>query len=813
MHQRFFSVLFFGFLVLWFLGSFVSFSYAGALVYSTYLGGSRIGWDFGDGIALDPAGNAYITGVTYSSTPSNDFPTTAGAFDTTYNGGNADVFVSKLNVTGSALVYSTYLGGSGYDDGYEIAVDPVGNAYITGMTSSSDFPTTPGAFDTSFNGWYDVFVTKLNASGTALVYSTYLGGSNKDYGEGIALDSAGNAYITGWTFSSNFSTTVGAYDTAYHSCFVSKLNPSGTGLIYSTYLGGSGGEEGRGIAVDASGNAYIIGVTGSGFPTTAGVWDTSYNGFQDGFVSKLNPSGTGLVYSTYFGGSDDDYSSDIAVDAFGNTYLTGRTSSSDFPTTAGAFDTTDNGVWDVFVSKLNSTGSALAYSTYLGGSGDFDYGWDIAVDPVGNAYVTGYTNSSNFPTTPGAFDTTFNGGGFDLSDVFVSKLNATGSALAYSTYLGGSGDDGGFNIALDNAGNAYITGWTDSSDFPTTAGAFDTSLNGGDDVFVTKLSLVPTITTTYFNTSGSFDFSTDTSNWLLEKYGNGISPGYLSWIGAYQCIAITQTPGQKGKLTQVFSVPSSGWYTATARVLTDISNVNKQQKVYLYLQQLNSALDIVATGNQVIQPGSGGLNVGGWKPLEISFYATGTILAVQVVAINNTNSGATGNLYIDDIWVYAGGPQVSTPIPITNPSFESGTTGWLIQPYGDAVSAGVWTEWSGFLIGGQGSGEKGKASQLYSASTSETHGSLWVFSAATSMSQTQKVYLYIYSYDNAYNKIIESGNAILQPGRWTPAEWHQLQFGYTPFTQYNAIQLVAINPIGNPNQAIYFDDVAITQEP
>jgi len=459
------------------------------LFYSTYLGGGFN--DSGHGIAVDAIGNAYVTGLTHSA----DFPTTTGAFDTTASG-LFDAFVTKLNPTGSApLVYSTYLGGDDTDQGNGIAVDAMGNVYVTGLTLSADFPTTADAFDTTFNGFFDAFVTKLNPSGSApLVYSTYLGGVDRDTGRGIAVDAMGDAYVTGDTFSSDFPTTADAFDTTFNGffdAFVTKLNPSGTApLVYSTYLGGVDRDTGRGIAVDVAGNAYVTGETGgSGFPTTPLAFDTTLGGSIDAFVTKLNPTGSApLVYSTYLGGSDFEEGLAIAVDAMGNAYVTGDTGSSDFPTTTGAFDTTLSGSSDAFVTKLNPTGTApLVYSTYLGGSGGetgYDIGYGIAVDAMGNAYVTGDTRSSDFPTTAGAFDSTLGG----CCDAFATKLNPTGSApLVYSTYLGGSDFEDGLAIAVDALENAYVTGQTNSADFPTTMGAFDTAYNGEGDAFVAKI--------------------------------------------------------------------------------------------------------------------------------------------------------------------------------------------------------------------------------------------------------------------------------------------------------------------------------------
>ena len=453
------------------------------LSYSTYLGGS--GHEEGFGIAVDAGGNVYVTGITFSS----DFPTTAGALDTAFSG-SSDAFVTKLNPTGSALVYSTYLGGSGSEEGTGIVVDADGNAYVTGTTLSTNFPTTAGAFDTIFGGLTDVFVTKLNPTGSGLVYSTYLGGSRSDRGRGIALDAAGNTFITGDTSSTNFPTTVAAVDTTLggiSDAFVTKLDPIGSALLYSTYLGGSGFDEGKAIAVDVAGNTYVTGDTSSSdFPTTAGAFDMTFNGGSaDAFVAKLNPTGsTPLIYSAYLGGSDNDRVFGIAVDASGHAYVTGGTFSTDFPTTTGAFQTTSNSL-DVFVAKVAPTGSALVYSTYLGGSSD-DVGFGIALDalPSPNVYVTGRTQSTDFPTRAGAFDTTLGGS----EDAFVVKFDSAGAALVYSTYLGGSAHDLGRAIALDGTGHAFLTGRTQSTDFPTTADAVQPTFGGSVDAFVAKIA-------------------------------------------------------------------------------------------------------------------------------------------------------------------------------------------------------------------------------------------------------------------------------------------------------------------------------------
>jgi murein DD-endopeptidase MepM/ murein hydrolase activator NlpD len=372
-------------------------------------------------------------------------------------------------------------------------VDGAGSAYVTGRTRASDFPTTAGAFDTSHNGNYDAFVVKLNASGTGLAYATFLGWSDYDGGDAIAVDGAGSAYVMGSTYSSlptnDFPTTAGAFDTSfngYYDTFVVKLNASGTGLAYATFLGGSSNDWSSAIAVDGAGSAYVMGYTqSSDFPTTPGAFDTNFSGGdRDAFVVKLNASGTGLAYATFLGGGYNGADGGIAVDETGSAYVIGSTESSDFPTTPGAFDTSHNGNSDAFVVKLNAGGTALAYATFLGGSWA-DTGYAIAVDGAGSAHVTGRTRASDFPTTPGAFDTSHNG----WNDVFVVKVKADGTGLDYATFLGGSDYDYGHAIAVDGADNAYVTGFAESSDFPTMPGAFDTTHNGFYDTFVAKLDL------------------------------------------------------------------------------------------------------------------------------------------------------------------------------------------------------------------------------------------------------------------------------------------------------------------------------------
>ncbi len=466
------------------------------ILYSTFLGGAST--DAGLGVAADGAGIAYVTGLTASV----DFPTTPGAFQGA-RAGARDAFVTKLNPSGSALVYSTYVGGSGDDWGSGIALDGSNNAYVTGRTDSTNFPTTAGAFDRTFAGGVDAFVLKLNPTGSALVYSTYLGGTGFEHDrDNIALvraaaidvDGAGNAYVTGQTTSPNFP-TANAIQPAHgggacpggnlvcSDVYVTKLNAAGSGLVYSTFLGGGDEDTGRSIFVDASGSAYLAGTAFPGFPTTPGAFRTTSQGFE-GVVSTVNAAGSALVFSSFLGGELSDEALGVAADVSGNTFVTGSTTSFQFPTTPGAFQTTKIGNEpDAFVTKLNAAGSGLVYSTYLG-ERETDEAVGIAVDGAGNAYIAGHSQLG-FPVLP-CPSATF--------DVFVVTLNPAGSDLTSSVCLGGRRDETAFGIALDPSRNAYMTGDTASSGafftrpFPVTPGAFQTAFAGGaTDAFVVKV--------------------------------------------------------------------------------------------------------------------------------------------------------------------------------------------------------------------------------------------------------------------------------------------------------------------------------------
>jgi hypothetical protein len=462
------------------------------LAYSTYLGGSDL--EDGNDIAVDSAGNAYICGITNST----NFPT-ANAIQGTFNPPinpslvSRDGFITKLNAAGTAFVYSTYLGGNADDRCNKIAVDASGNAYIAGETGSSNFPTA-NAFQSTYGGGFsDGYIAKLNAAGSAFVYSTYLGGDVFDAAHALTIDSTGSVYVTGRTTSSTFP-TVNPIQAAYSGgpgadAFVTKINAAGTALVYSTYLGGNAGTGGGftagfSIKVDSSGSAYLTGQTrATNFPTANAIQATFGGGSPDGdaFVTKLNAAGTALVYSTYLGGSDNDIGFEIALDSAGSAYITGVANSANFPT-ANAFQGTLKGASDAFVTKLNAAGTAFVYSTYLGGTTD-ESGNGIALDSANNAYIAGGTSSTDFPVVNPTQAT--RGGG--VTEAFLTKLNAAGSALTYSTYLGGSGNDTALAIALDAANSMYLTGRTASTNFPTLNPVQSTNGGGTQDAFVTKI--------------------------------------------------------------------------------------------------------------------------------------------------------------------------------------------------------------------------------------------------------------------------------------------------------------------------------------
>ncbi|MCP4152125.1 MAG: hypothetical protein GY757_30570, partial [bacterium] len=467
------------------------------LIYSTYLGGDEN--DIGKGLAVNSNGEACIVGNTLSE----NFPVMNAiqdSIDLQY--GRTSLFISKLSATGNTLVFSTYLGGYGTDSVFRVACDNNDCIYLTGMTNSIDFPlASPVAsppYQATSGGNTDTFISKLSANGDELVYSTYVGRSAVDKGMGLAVDGNGCAYVCGVTVSSDFPTTASAFDTTFNGSsdgFILKLSPTGTSLIYSTFIGGNSLDYPHSIVLDNTGAAYITGyVSSTNYPTINAFQSRHAGGSTvalDAFITKLNPSGSDLVFSTYLGGYKDDRGFDIAVDGNGYVYITGNSKSSDFPTTENAYN--DYLYGNAFVTKLSADGSSLEYSTFFGGHG-FNYGNGIAVDNYGCAIVAGTTDATDLPTYP--FNNTFQSNNAGGDDVFIAKFSPGGSSLLFSTYLGGSGTDhdehmrlGNYpnvSLALDNNYGVYISSSTDSIDFPIQNAVQATYQGGYRDAFVTK---------------------------------------------------------------------------------------------------------------------------------------------------------------------------------------------------------------------------------------------------------------------------------------------------------------------------------------
>jgi hypothetical protein len=454
------------------------------LNYSTYLGGSD--FDSGSSIAVDATGAVYVAGITASI----DFPTVNAVQSSRVAGNQRDLFVAKLTPDGTALVYATYLGGSDYEFNADIAVDPAGAAYVIASTASADFPTV-NAFQPAFHGDRDAVVAKLSADGSRLVYSTYLGGNRFDLGNAIAVDLTGAAYLAGVTLSDDFplACPIQSFISGSDDVFVAKLAPDGRSLVYSTYLGSSLNESAGGIGVDSLGEAYVVGMAeASDFPSVNPLPFPTLIQNPDAFAAKFAPDGKRLIYSIRFGGDTDDFANGVAIDASGAAYITGYTYSADFPTThALQSKLASAGESDAFVVKIAPEGGAMIYGTFLGGALS-DSGTAIAVDAVGSAYVGGSTESSDFPTAnplqPAA----------GKLDAVLAKIDPQGAPLVYSTHLGGGQDDSALGVTIDLVGGVYIVGQTGSQDFPTTPGAVQplfggsTPRNNAVDAFVVKIA-------------------------------------------------------------------------------------------------------------------------------------------------------------------------------------------------------------------------------------------------------------------------------------------------------------------------------------
>ncbi len=489
------------------------------------------------------------------------------------------------------ISYSTYLGSSGDEGAFDIAVDDKGNAYVVGITGSSGFPTQ-GALDNSFGpnplgiamAFGDAFVTKIAADGKTLVYSTFLGGNGADGGNAIAIDGAGNVVVCGATSSTDFPLSANAYQTALKgsliqsAMFVTKLNAAGNGILYSTFVGGGSDLfeitfEGSGVALDSKGIIYLAGQTTSkAFPTKNAAQPNLGGGDEEAFVAKFDPSAASgaasLVYSTYLGGSANETALAVVPDSDGNAYVRGGTCSSNFPTTANAYQTSRKGDCDAFITKVSSDGKQFLYSTYLGGTGyeygvltgassgplaglgitiptiyssEFGgsaYGSGLAIDADGVLHITGATSSSDFPVTSGCYQSTSKGGGLDAFYVKLDIRKAGAAALLYSTYLGGNNFDRALAVVVDPKGQAFIRGETRSSNFPTTSDATQKTIGGGYDAFLTKFDATGKVTFSTFlggnnDEQSLFGVKLDSSGSVYIA-GASKSSNYPTTTGAYQ---------------------------------------------------------------------------------------------------------------------------------------------------------------------------------------------------------------------------------------------------------------------------------------
>jgi len=625
------------------------------LIYSTYYGGT--GSDYGYAVAVDSIGNTYVAGGAGSS-----------AFGIL---GLEDAFVIKLRPDGSRS-YSSFLGGSGVDEARGIAADVQGNVYVTGNTGSLDFPVK-GAIQAKTGGSQDAFVAKLNRGGT-LVYATYLGGSANEVASAIGIDSSGSAYVIGTTFSTNFPTAAAfqAAKGALQDAFVTKINAGGTAWVYSTYLGGSGADEGYGIAVDASGNAYVTGYTTSNdFPMQSPLQGSNH-GNVDAFVTKINPAGSALVYSTFLGGGDTDFGNAVAVDSSGSAYVTGDTRSKDFPL-ANAIKATlgSTGVNDVFVTKLDPAGSALMYSTYLGG-GSQDDPYAVAVDKAGNAWITGRTNSSDYPLANAIQATRF------AFDMFVTELNASGSGLLFSTFIGGQGSESGRGIAVDSLGNIHVGGEGTSTDFPVKNAFQGTNGGGGanQDSLVLLLGDTPP--------SSSYPVITAASDNLID--GGSVVPGGWMWIKGTNLADVTRIWGGSdftdpntlptdlnGVEVWINGVPTPVYFISPGQVNAQ-APANASGSVTIQVVRLGVASNTLTAPVVQFSPSLYNYQFNG-KSYAAALFQDYAIMG-DPAAVPGTRKANPGDL----IQLYAAGlgpttaGAVSSPIPITGVTVTIGTT-------------------------------------------------------------------------------------------------------------------------------------------
>lgn len=667
------------------------------LSYSTYLGGNN--GDIAYGVAVDGSGDIYVAG----STASLNFPVSSPEQKTLQGSENA--FVAKLNPTGSALVYSTYVGGNGVDSARAIALDSSGNAYVTGTTTSANFPVTSGVFQPAYHGSVsNAFVFKLSSTGSSLAYATYLGGSDADYGQAIAVDAKGDAFVAGSTQSPDFPTenpiqsankgcatnSTTSVTTCTSDAFVAELNPTATSLVYSTYLGGSSSDSGQAVALDSQGDCYVAGYTSSiDFPVHNAL-QTTLSGTTDAFVTELNPSGNAVLFSTYLGGGTITQAYGLALDAADNIYVTGETQSADYHTTSGAAQTTYGGNGDAFVTKLSAGGAAIAYSTFLGGNQP-DQGNAIAVDAAGDAAVAGFTQSADFPTVDPMQSTLgISGAGTCGSgtcpDAFVVKLNPSG-AVTYSTFLGGSGADYAQAVALDASGSAIVAGSTSSGNFPATSGAVQgangaatTSTNG----FIAKvgpadapgLAMAPQAVN--FGNQTVSQKSAPQSVMLVDEGSAPLTISQVSATGDYQetgnCAGTTLSAGGGTCTINITFTPQTAAASTGNVTITDNAAGSPQSVALTGTGTTASAGALTLTPTSITFPGQ----------------TVGTTSAGQAVVI--TNSGQS-SVSVTGISVSGQFSQTNScgALPVTLNAGASCTVTILFQPTSGGSQSGTLT--------------------------------------------------------------------------------------------------------------------------
>jgi hypothetical protein len=655
------------------------------LAYSTYLGGS--GDDAAMDIAVDASGNAYVTGYTASI----DFPA-ANAVQPA-NKGAHDAFVTKVNADGSALLFSTYLGGSGEDGAFGIATGPAGTVYVFGVTTSGDFPTVNAIQPTNHGGW-DAFLTKINADGNALLYSTYLGGSGDESDQGqtgkMAVDSAGNAYVTGRTASNDFPTfhAFQAANAGGDDAFVAKISADGSALIYASYLGGSSYDIGHSITADSEGNAYVTGYTwSSDFPTVNAIQPTKA-GNGDTFVTKIKSDGSALVFSTYYGGSGDEWGQRVRVDAAGNVYAGGNTSSTDLPT-VNAVQPTAGGGGDGFLLKIKADGSALIYATYVGGSGQ-DLGSDIAIDSKGNAYLMGATSSTDFPTV-NAIQPTNHGG----NDAFVSGVSADGSSFLFSTYLGGSNGEGWCSwtapgrggVAVDPAGSVYIAGCTESADFPITAQAFQQSFKGVSDVFVAKIVFGEATTTTLTSSLNPSNYGQVVKFTASVSGASGTPTGTVIFFDGSTQLGSSTLSNGKGSFST--SSLSAGSHSITAAYQgSDQFAPSTSAPLIQVVNGIKTTTTLVSSLNPSVfgqsVTFSAGVNAGSGTPSgTVTFYDGSTMIGSAPLASGSatisTSALLAGSHSITAAYQGSGAYEASTSAPLNQVVNSAATTTALVS--------------------------------------------------------------------------------------------------------------------------------------